>query len=60
MCQLTKDIYRNVWFEFIYYLLFINLLIFFVIMWRLDSNIKSKSSNKTYLNIIKIFNNIFI
>ena len=27
--------------------------------WRLNSNIKSKSSNITYLNIIKIFNKLF-
>ena len=26
---------------------------------RLDSNIKSKSLNNTYLNIIKIFNKLF-
>ena len=26
---------------------------------RLDSNIKSKSSNKTYLNIIEKFNKLF-
>ena len=26
--------------------------------WRLDSNIESKSSNITYLNIIKIFNKL--
>ena len=27
--------------------------------WRLDSNIKSKSSNNTYLKIIEIFNDLF-
>ena len=30
-----------------------------VVFKRLDSNIESKSSNNTYLNIIKIFNKLF-
>ena len=31
----------------------------YIKIWRLDSNIESKSSNNTYLNIIKIFNKLF-
>ena len=27
-------------------------------IWRLDSNIESKSSNNTYLNVIEIFNKL--
>ena len=30
----------------------------FQVLTRLDSNIESKSSNNTYLNIIKIFNKL--
>ena len=58
--QISYQRYLGIKFLFFYFFIWEEIFFFqfYMVIWRLDSNIDSKASNNTYLNIIKIFNKL--